>query len=357
MKGFVTYLGTTAFVLFGVGFLGSGCGKDAPEKIFMRAAKAQKAGEYAAAIKSLETYLGEYPDHGLVPVAHMRIGMARKALGDVPGALKAYEDMYSSARDFRHKVLAQRKIQDTYRDSKDWVDALRVGADLIASTTGAEKVNQMLRFAEIMWRSGEKEETEEYLRKSAAESDIPAARAGFLITLANFLRADGRLDESTLVYDEVARGGSFPVDQRIKAYNRMGTVLYFADRSAEAVETFEEIKDSFPDDFETCLRADTLIAQIYYKKENDRLDASLDRIAVACSDRIESATEPDEANRVRLLMGDAFQKVERYAKAQDAFEMVKRESKEGSGHWRIAEKRIDEIESAMIGRAFQGSIR
>jgi hypothetical protein len=123
------------------------------------------------------------------------------------------------------------------------------------------------------------------------------------------------------------------------------------------VETFEEIRRTFPEDFETCVRADTMIAQIYHKKEADRMDPSLDRIVAACSDRIRSATDPVEANRFRLLLGDAFQKVERYAQAEDTFEMVKRESAEGSGHWRIADQRISEIGAEMIRRSLQDPIR
>jgi tetratricopeptide (TPR) repeat protein len=345
------------FFALGVALAALGCGKTQPEKLFVRAAKAQARGEYAAAIKAFETYLSKYPNHGMAPIAHMRIGMARKALGDVPGALKAYEEMSSSARDPHQRILAQKKIRDTYCENRNWGEALRVGKDLIASATGAEKVNQMLRWGEILWKSGEKEQAEDYFRKSAAGTKHPAARAGFLITLANFLRSAGDVDRCTRLYDEVARDPSLPAKQRIAAYTHKGTVLYYSDRPQEAVETFEDIKRTFPDDFETCVRADTMIAQIEYKKESDRVDASLDRIVAACSDRIASATDPALANRFRLLLADAFQKVERYAQAQDTFETVKNESPEGSGHWRIADKRISEIGAELIRRSSQDLIR
>lgn len=346
------YIGskTVVSVFLCVAVLSTGCGSRSPEDLYSRGIKASDRGDYKKAIKEFEKFIKKYPDHNNVFLVKRRIAEVYLAAGNHAEALKSYENLAAEAKDSRQKTAALDGMLNTYCEIKNWIKALEIGKQLIDSAEDRGKINYMLRYGEILWKSGRKQQAKEYFKSTFGTIEDPAGRGAFLLTLGNLLRVDGETNECIEIYDEVASNESFTVEQRITALDGKGTVLYFADKPDEAVSTFAGIKKIFPEDYQACIRADTMIAQIHHRKGDDKLDADLDRIVEACSDRISSTTDPDEINRYRLLMADAFQKVKRYPEARAAFETVRKENPKQSYGWITANKRIAEIDAAIAGK-------
>jgi len=255
--------------------------------------------------------------------ALLKLGLARRRLGDEPAALRAFERLAESASDSpaaeqgaferAQSLLALDRLDDAREAFESlldrWPDARFEAAAL-------------LHLGSIAHRQGDPARAAEILAHAAAAADNPGVRRDALARRGEALLGAGETDRAIESLRAALAEPAAPNGQAARLRANLAIALSRAERAEEALDAFEQMSErawaALPPD----LKAAALYERAWAQREQGRpLDAvaSLERLLVA---------DPDPALRVSALVklaelrGDASDDAAAAAALEEALALV-----------------------------------